>query len=166
MVDPRGLRFAAAVTTVVLAVTLITGSPWVLLAQLVIFLVGAVGGVRRAPYGLLFRYLIRPRLGPRPARSPTSRIDSVDPAGTLSPIRQEPRATTEDPGPPQFAQAVGAVFAAVGVIAFFVGIPVLGYVAAAFAFVAAFLNAAFEFCLGCQLYLFIVSTTTARGARA
>ncbi|ADP84330.1 DUF4395 domain-containing protein [Pseudofrankia inefficax] len=140
MVDPRGLRFAAAITTVVLAVALLTGSPWVLLAQLVIFLVGAVGGVRRAPYGLLFRYLIRPRLGPP--------------------------ATTEDPVPPQFAQAVGAVFAAVGVIAFLAGIPVLGYVAAAFAFVAAFLNAAFEFCLGCQLYLFIRTITTARGARA
>jgi hypothetical protein len=112
----------------------------VLLAQLVVFLVGAVAGVRYAPYGLLFRYLIRPRLGPP--------------------------ATTEDPTPPRFAQAVGAVFAAVGVIAFLVGLPVLGYVAAAFAFIAAFLNAAFEFCLGCQLYLFIRSTTTARGARA
>jgi Domain of unknown function (DUF4395) len=140
VVDPRGLRFAATITTVVLTVALLTGSPWVLLAQLLVFLVGAVGGVRHAPYGVLFRYLIRPRLGPP--------------------------ATTEDPAPPRFAQAVGAVFAAVGVIAFLVGIPVLGYVAAAFAFVAAFLNAAFEFCLGCQLYLFIRSTTTARGARA
>lgn len=140
MVDPRGLRFAAAITAVVLAVVLITGNPWVLLAQLVVFLVGAVAGVRYAPYGLLFRYLIRPRIGPP--------------------------ATTEDPTPPRFAQAVGAVFAAVGVIGFLAGLPVLGYVAAAFAFIAAFLNAAFEFCLGCQLYLFIRSTTTARGARA
>ncbi|ONH30233.1 DUF4395 domain-containing protein [Pseudofrankia asymbiotica] len=139
MVDPRGLRFAATITAVVLSVALVTGNPWVLLAQLVVFAVGAVGGVRRAPYALVFRRLIRPRLGPP--------------------------ATTEDPAPPRFAQAVGAVFAAVGVVGFLTGLDVLGYVATAFAFAAAFLNAAFEFCLGCHLYLFI-RTTTARGARA
>ncbi|WP_235486474.1 DUF4395 family protein, partial [Frankia sp. AvcI1] len=61
MVDPRGLRFTAAVTSVVLAVVLVTGSGWLLLAQTVVFVVGAVAGVRYAPYGLLFRALIRPR---------------------------------------------------------------------------------------------------------
>ncbi|OHV41655.1 MULTISPECIES: DUF4395 domain-containing protein [Pseudofrankia] len=139
MVDPRGLRFAATITALVLAVALITGSPWVLLAQLVVFAIGAVGGVRRAPYALVFRHLIRPRLGPP--------------------------ATTEDPAPPRFAQAVGAVFAAVGVVGFLTGLDALGYVATAFAFAAAFLNAAFEFCLGCHLFLFIRSIN-ARGARA
>jgi hypothetical protein len=140
MVDPRGLRFAATFTAIVLAIALITGNAWVLLAQLIVFLVGAVAGVRYAPYGLAFRYLIRPRLGP-----PT---------------------TTEDAAPPRFAQAVGAVFAGVGVAGFLSGISALGYVATAFAFAAAFLNAAFKFCLGCQLYLFFRSITTARGARA
>ena len=139
MVDPRGLRFAATLTTLVLAVALVTGSPWVLLAQLAVFVVGAAAGVRYAPYALVFRRLIRPRLGPP--------------------------ATTEDPAPPRFAQAVGAVFAAVGVVGFLTGLDALGYVATAFAFAAAFLNAAFEFCLGCHLYLFVRSIT-ARGARA
>jgi hypothetical protein len=139
VVDPRGLRFAATITTIVLAVALITGNPWVLLAQLVVFLTGATTGVRSAPYAIVFRRFVRPRLGP-----PT---------------------TTEDPAPPRFAQGVGAVFAAIGVAGFLAGLPVLGYVATAFALVAAFLNAAFEFCLGCHLYLFIRSIT-ARGARA
>ncbi|WP_261555592.1 DUF4395 domain-containing protein [Frankia tisae] len=139
MVDPRGLRFAAAVTSVVLAVVLVTGSGWLLLAQTVVFAVGAVAGVRYAPYGLLFRILIRPRLGPP--------------------------ATTEDAAPPRFAQFVGAVFGAVGTAGFLSGIPVLGFTAAAAAFIAAFLNAAFEFCLGCQMYLFFRSITV-RGARA
>jgi hypothetical protein len=138
VVDPRGLRFAATITAVVLAAALITGNAWVLLVQLVVFVIGAAAGLRHAPYALVFRRLIRPRLGPP--------------------------ATTEDPAPPRFAQAVGAVFATVGVAGFLAGLPVLGYVATAFAFVAAFLNAAFEFCLGCHLYLFIRSTTT-RGAR-
>jgi len=139
VVDPRGLRFAATITAVVLAVTLITGNVWVLLAQLAVFLIGAGAGVRNAPYALVFRRLIRPRLGPP--------------------------ASTEDAAPPRFAQAVGAVFAAAGVVGFLAGIPALGYVATAFAFAAAFLNAAFEFCVGCQLYLF-VRTVTARGVRA
>ncbi|MBL7497690.1 DUF4395 domain-containing protein [Frankia sp. CNm7] len=139
MVDPRGLRFAATIAAVVLAVALVTASPWVLLAQLAVFTVGAAAGLRYAPYALVFRRLIRPRLGP-PAH-------------------------TEAPGPPRFAQGVGAVFAAVGVAGFLFGLPVLGYVATAFALAAAFLNAAFEFCLGCHLYLFIRTITT-RGARA
>jgi hypothetical protein len=139
VVDPRGQRFAATITTIVLAVALVTASPWVLLAQFAIFVIGAAAGVRHAPYAVAFRRFIRPRLGPP--------------------------ATTEDPAPPRFAQGVGAVFAAIGVVGFLAGVPVLGYVATAFALVAAFLNAAFEFCLGCHLYLFIRSIT-ARGARA
>jgi hypothetical protein len=138
VVDPRGLRFAAGVTAVVLAAVLVTGSGWLLLAQLVVFAVGAAAGVRHAPYGLVFRYLIRPRLGPP--------------------------AATEDERPPQFAQLVGAVFAVIGVVGFLAGLPVLGYVATAFAFIAAFLNAVFEFCLGCHMYLAIRAMTT-RGAQ-
>ncbi|EIV94269.1 DUF4395 domain-containing protein [Frankia sp. QA3] len=139
MVDPRGLRFTAAITSVVLAAVLVTGSGWLLLAQTAVFAVGAVAGVRYAPYGLLFRALIRPRLGP-------------------------PK-TTEDAAPPRFAQLVGAIFGAVGVAGFLSGVSALGFVAAAAAFIAAFLNAAFEFCLGCQMYLFFRSITV-RGARA
>jgi hypothetical protein len=136
--DPRGMRFTAAVTTVVLAVVLVTGSGWLLLAQTVVFATGAAAGVRYAPYALVFRVLIRPRLGPP--------------------------AATEDPAPPRFAQLVGTIFGAVGVVGFLAGVPVLGYAAAAAAFVAAFLNAVFEFCLGCQMYLFFRSIAV-KGAR-
>ncbi|CAO5230488.1 DUF4395 domain-containing protein [Frankia sp. AgKG'84/4] len=133
MVDPRGLRFTAAVTTVVLAIVLATGSGWLLLGQTVVFAVAAVAGVRYAPYGLVFRSLIRPWLGPP--------------------------ATMEDAAPPRFAQVVGLLCGAVGAAGYLCGAWVVGCVAVALAFVAAFLNAAFEFCLGCQLYLFFRSTT-------
>lgn len=134
-VDSRGPRFGAAVTTVVLAVVLLisgvshlaAGS--LLLAQTLVFAVGALGGLRYAPYGLIFRHLVRPRLGPA--------------------------ARTEPEAPPRFSQGVGMVFAGIGVIGFAAGLPVLGIVFAAFALAAAFLNSAFDFCLGCQLYLFI-----------
>jgi hypothetical protein len=128
-IDPRGARFAAAITTAVLAAVLITGSAWLLAAQLVVFAVGALAGLRYAPYGVLFRRLIRPRLGP--------------------PARTEPEA------PPRFAQGVGMVFAAAGVICYATGVVPGGIAFTALALAAAFLNAAFEICLGCQVYLFI-----------
>jgi hypothetical protein len=129
IVDSRGPRFSAAITTVVLAVVVVTGSGWLLLAQTLVFAVGALAGLRYAPYGLLYRYLVRPRLGP-PSK-------------------------TEAEAPPRFAQGVGLVFAGIGAIGFAAGVPVLGIVFAAMALAAAFLNAAFDLCLGCQMYLLI-----------
>jgi len=63
-VDPRGPRFGAAVTTVVLALVLVTGAGWLLAAQAVVLAVGAFAGLRYAPYGVLFRRLVQPRLRP------------------------------------------------------------------------------------------------------
>src|SRR3954464_8171921 len=126
-VDVRGPRFAAWVTTVVLAVVLLTGNGWLLAAQAVVFAVGAFAGLRYAPYGFLFRVLVAPRLGPVREREPEA--------------------------PPRFAQLVGFVFAVVGAAGYLLGAPVLGAVATGFALVAALLNAVTGFCLGCELYL-------------
>ncbi len=128
-IDPRGPRFGAVITTVVLAVVLVTGSAWLLAAQVAVFAVGALAGLRYAPYGLLYRRLVRPRLGP-PAH-------------------------TEAEAPPRFAQAVGMVIAGVGVICLAAGATTAGLVFTALALAAAFLNATFDLCLGCQVYLFI-----------
>ena len=128
-IDPRGPRFGAVITSVVLAVVLITGSAWLLGAQLLVFAIGAVFGLRYAPYGIVYRRLVRPRLGP--------------------PARTEPEA------PPRFSQGVGMVFAAAGVLGYALGVTVAGIAFTALALIAAFLNAAFDFCLGCQVYLFI-----------
>ncbi len=94
--------------------------------QAVVFAIGALRGPRRHPYGRLFATVVAPRLGP---------------------------VTEREPVPPlQFAQLVGLVFAVVGVLGFAAGAPLLGIVATAFALAAAFLNAAFGICLGCQVY--------------
>jgi hypothetical protein len=138
-VDPRGPRFAAWVTTAVLAVVILTGSGWLLAAQAVVFALGAFAGLRYAPYPILFRALVAPRLAPS--------------------------ATREAAAPLRFAQGVGFVFAAAGAIAYLAGIPVLGIPATVFALVAAFLNAAFGLCLGCETYLLIRRLTT-KGAPA
>ena len=131
-VDVRGPRFAAWVTTAVLVITLIVSSfslvaaAVILGVQAVVFAIGALGGPRKHPYGLIFAKLVAPRLAP---------------------------VTEREPVPPlKFAQLVGFVFAVVGVVGFATGVSALGLVATGFALVAAFLNAAFAICLGCQLY--------------
>jgi hypothetical protein len=126
-VDVRGPRFAAWVTAVVLAVALVTGSGGLVAVQAVVFAVGAFAGLRYAPYGVLFRLLVAPRLGPAREREPEA--------------------------PPRFAQLVGLLFALVGAAGYLLGAPVLGAVATGLALVAALLNAATGFCLGCELYL-------------
>jgi Domain of unknown function (DUF4395) len=128
-VDPRGQRCNAALSAVVLAVVLITGSVWLFAAQAVVFGIGAVFGLRYSPYGYLYRALIRPRLGPP--------------------------AELEAEAPPRFAQGVGLVFSIIGVIGYATGVTPLGMAAAAAALAAAFLNAAFGFCLGCEMYVLI-----------
>ena len=69
-IDVRGPRFAAWVTAVVLAVGLILGSGALVAVQAVVFAVGAFAGLRFAPYGVLFRVLVAPRLGPALEREP------------------------------------------------------------------------------------------------
>jgi hypothetical protein len=128
-VDPRGQRFSAVITAVILVVVLFTSSVWLLAAQAVVFGAGAVLGLRYAPYGLIYRTLVRPRLGP--------------------PKEMEAEA------PPRFAQGVGLAFAIIGVVGYAAGVTPLGIVATAFALVAAFLNAAFGLCLGCEMYVLI-----------
>jgi hypothetical protein len=118
LVDVRGPRFGAWVTTVVLAVALLTGSGWLVAAQAVVFAVGAFAGLRYAPYGVLFRTLVAPRLGP---------------------VRER-----------------------VGAAGYLLGAPLVGAVATGLALVAALLNAATGFCLGCELYLTVRRAQTAR----
>jgi uncharacterized protein DUF4395 len=131
-VDVRGPRFAAWVTTVVIVATLLVsafsyvGAAVILGLQAAVFAIGAWRGPRQHPYGLIFQRLVAPRLGP---------------------------VTEKEPAPPlKFAQLVGFVFAVVGVIGFAGDAPLLGLIATGFALVAAFLNAAFGICLGCQIY--------------
>ncbi|MGW0943066.1 DUF4395 domain-containing protein [Streptomyces sp. NPDC002623] len=128
-IDVRGPRFGAAVTTVVLAVALITGSVWLLAWQTLAFALGAAGGVGRSPYGWVFRRVVRPRIGP-----PTE---------------------FESPRPPRFAQSVGLLFAGIGLVGLTLGPDWLGLAATGAALAAAFLNAAFGYCLGCEMYLLV-----------
>ncbi len=126
LVDPRGPRLGAALTTLVLAAALATGWAWLLVLQVVVFGLGADG---RSPYGVLYARLLRPRLGPP--------------------------AELEDTRPLRFAQAVGLVFTVVALAGLAAPTGLVTLVATAFALAAAFLNAAFGVCLGCEAYLLL-----------
>jgi hypothetical protein len=132
LVDARGPRFAAWLTSgvliVVLAVSAVSpvAAATLLAAQAIVFAIGALGGPRRHPYGLIFARLIAPSLGPATEREPAA--------------------------PLRFAQLVGLIFAVVGVAGFALGVSLLCVTATGLALFAAFLNAAFGICLGCQLY--------------
>lgn len=145
-IDPRGPRFSAGITAVLLLVVIglalvtplgatvaarASEPAFILFAVLTaLFAWGAFAGVQRHPYGIVFRVLVRPRLKP-----PTE---------------------LEDPTPPTFAQGVGFVITLLGVVLHLAGVPYALVIAASAAFIAAFLNSVFAFCLGCQIYLLLV----------
>ena len=147
-IDPRGPRFAASITTVLLAVATLlalTGTStakatttiaeraadpgFILLLVIALLFLWGVLSPRTQPWSVLYRRVIQPRLSP-----PTD---------------------LEDPRPPLFAQGVGLFVTTVGLVLHLAGVPWALPIAAALAFVAAFLNAVFGLCLGCQLYLLL-----------
>ncbi len=140
-IDPRGPRFGAFITMAMFVAVLVTGNVWVLTAQAVAFAAGALLGLPRSPYGLAYKWLVRPRLGP---------------PGEL-----------EAAAPPRFAQAVGLVISLIGIAGYGSGLTPLGMAAAAAGLVAAVLNGVFGLCLGCEMYLLIRRVWPANaGARA
>ena len=130
IIDARGPRFGAVITTAVLATALATNNLWVIVAQAVVFAIGAFKGPQFTPYAFIYKNIVKPRL--------------------------KGEAPTEDVRPPQFAQSVGLLFALVAIGGALSGINAIFTVAVAFALGAAFLNAAFNFCLGCEIYLLLL----------
>lgn len=137
-IDARGPRFGAAITTVVLAIAFLNidssvGNGLIFL-QTFVFALGSLVGLQAQPYGLIFTKVVKPRLS----------------AAT----------DFEDAAPPRFAQSVGFGFALAAVAGIAVGSSLVTQIAVGFALVAAFLNAAFNFCLGCEMYLALKRLTS------
>ena len=130
IIDARGPRFGAVITTAVLATALATNNLWVIVAQAVVFAIGAFKGPQFTPYAFIYKNFVKPRL--------------------------KGEVPIEDVRPPQFAQSVGLLFALTAIVGLVVGITPIFTVAVAFALAAAFLNAAFNVCLGCEIYLLLL----------
>ena len=130
IIDARGPRFGAVITTVVLATALATNNVWVIVAQALVFAIGAIKGPQFTPYAFIYKSFVKPRL--------------------------KGEFLGEDVRPPQFAQTVGLLFALAAIGGSLFGVNAIFTVAVAFALGAAFLNAAFNFCLGCEIYLLLL----------
>ncbi len=139
LIDARGPRFGALITTLVLTAFLATEATVLLHLQLLVFALGAFFGLKYSPYGFIYSKLIKPRL-----------------RGDVP---------TEDVRPPQFAQLVGFLFAITATILYDLGLETAGLIVVGFALAAAFLNAAFNFCLGCEVYLLIARAKSALTSR-
>ncbi len=127
MIDARGPRWSAGLTSIVLILALITRSPFFIAIQLIQFGIGAFAGPPNSPYAWLYKRFVQPRL--------SKDFDS------------------EDVRPPQFAQFVGFIFALLATVGAVTHTWPLFAIATALALFAAFLNAAFGYCLGCKIYL-------------
>ena len=130
VIDARGPRFGAAITTFVLAAALATNNVWFIVVQAIVFAIGAFKGPQFTPYAFIYKSVVKPRL-----------------KGDVP---------TEEVKPPQFAQKVGLLFAVVAIAGAVTGLDLVFSVAVAMALGAAFLNAAFNFCLGCEIYLLLL----------
>ena len=139
LIDARGPRFGAVITTIVLTAFLATEARVLLHGQLLVFALGAFFGLKYSPYGFIYSKLVKPRL------------------------RGE--VPTEDVRPPQFAQLVGFIFAITATILYDLALETAGMIVVGFALAAAFLNAAFNFCLGCEVYLLIARAKSALTSR-
>ena len=126
-IDPRGQRFGAGISALVLGIALAVGLPW--LAVLV--------GINLALSAALGTRLFLPgRLWPSVRRT----------------LRLGPPAELEHEYPPRFAQALGATFLGIAGLAFVVGLAPLGWLLVIAVAALQTLLALTGICVGCRLY--------------
>jgi hypothetical protein len=133
LIDPRGPRVTAALTLTILSFAFITHSTALAILQLIQFAIGGFISPKKAPYGLIYRNIIQPRL--------------------------QGNFIGEDIRGPQFSQKIGFALIALATIGGLAKIDLLFSIPVIFALIASFLNAVFDYCLGCQIYLLIQRAT-------
>jgi Domain of unknown function (DUF4395) len=126
MIDPRGHRFGAGVSAVLLLAAFVAGSPWLVAVVLLSIGMSAAFGLRYSIYGVAWR-----------------RIVKVTGLGPTEP---------EHEYPPRFAQVLGSVALMLSLAAFALGATTLGWVFALAVAGLQTLLATTGYCLGCQLY--------------
>ena len=126
MIDPRGHRFGAGVSAVVLIVATVTGAPWLVALVLASIGVSAALGMRWSVYGMVWRRFVR-----------FAGLPSVEP---------------EHEYPPRFAQVLGSVALALAIVAFLVGLPIVAWILTLAVAGLQTVLALSGYCLGCRLY--------------
>ena len=126
MIDPRGHRFGAGISAIILILATVTGTPWLVAVVLLSIGVSAAFGLRYSIYGVAWR-----------------RIVAVAGLGKVEP---------EHEYPPRFAQVLGSVALTLALIAFAVGATTIGWVFTLAVAALQTLLAVTGYCLGCRLY--------------
>jgi hypothetical protein len=127
MIDPRGHRFGAGVSVVILAIAFIANLPILVTFVGLALAASAVFGTQ---YSLLGR--------------PWPTVRRV--------LRLGPPAELESEYPPRFAQALGTIGLGLATLAFIVGASTIGWLLAGAVASLQLLLAATGYCLGCKLY--------------
>ena len=145
MIDPRGHRFGAGNSALLLIASFVAG--WVPGVALALLSIGtsAAFGLRYSIYGVLWRRIAR-----------TLRLPKVEP---------------EHEYPPRFAQVLGSVALTLALVAFAVGATTIGWIFTLAVAALQTLLAATGYCLGCRMYFLrwwipdVVTSIWTRGAR-
>lgn len=125
-IDPRGHRFGAGVSAVLLIVAALTNTPWLVGAVLLSIGVSAAFGLRYSIYGFIWRRIVK-----------LARLAPTEP---------------EHEYPPRFAQVLGSTALIVSLLAFAIGAPLIGWLFALAVAALQSLLAITGYCLGCRLY--------------
>ena len=126
MIDPRGHRFGAGVSAIVLIVAFLTGTVWLVALALASIGVSAAFGLRYSVYGVAWRRIAK----------------ALD----------LPKVEPEHEYPPRFAQVLGSVALILSLLSFLVGLTTLAW---GFALAVAALQtvlAVTGYCIGCRMY--------------
>ncbi len=126
MIDPRGHRFGAGVSAIVLIVAIVSGTPWLVALALLSIAVSAAFGLRYSIYGIIWRRIAK-----------AARLGKVEP---------------EHEYPPRFAQVLGSIALTLALVAFALGATTLGWVFTAAVAGLQTVLAVTGYCLGCRLY--------------
>ena len=149
-IDPRGPRFGAAITSVLLLIG-------VFLALIGVSTNGSIAAASLAERALDPGFLVLALAAVLFAWSLVSARTQPIQALFRSAVRPKLSAPSEweDARPPRFAQGVGLLVVGIGIVLHLAGVPWALVIAGAAAFIAAALNATVGFCLGCELYLLL-----------
>jgi hypothetical protein len=125
-IDPRGMRFGAGISAILLIASFLTDTPWIVPLVLLSLSSSAAFGMRYSIYGIVWKRLV-----------PLLRLGKAEP---------------EHEYPPRFAQTLGSIALTLSLLAFIVGWTGLGWVFALAVAALQTLLAVTGYCLGCRMY--------------
>jgi hypothetical protein len=125
-IDPRGMRFGAGISAILLIAGFLTDARWVVPVVLLSLGVSAAFGMRYSIYGIAWKRIV--------------------------PLLKLGKAEPEHEYPPRFAQTLGSIALTLSLLSFIVGLTGLGWLFALAVAALQTLLAVTGYCVGCRMY--------------